>query len=100
MEGEAVHVGEVAVEDSQRLGLVSCPEPGRSVMATGGEVVAKRGKGAIPYWEHMTLVANQTGPCVKRPEADHTVLPAREQQGLVGVEGKTIYGAAVPHQAL
>ena len=59
MEGEAVHVGEVPVEDPKRLGLVGGPEPGRFVVAARGKVVAKRREHDVPHGQNVTLDKNK-----------------------------------------
>ena len=99
MEGETVDVGEMAVEDSQRLRLIGRPEPRCPVVAGGGEVVAEGGEGAVPDGEHVALVAHQTCPSVQRPEANDAILPAGEQQGLVRVEGEPVDRTTVANQA-
>ena len=54
MEGEAVHVGEVAHEQPDAVGLLRGPEPDGPVVGAGGEVVALRGKLDLPDGEDVS----------------------------------------------
>ena len=93
VEGETVNVGEVTVEDPERLALVRGPEAGSSVVAARGKVVAVGGEGAVPDREHVALVDHEAGPGQQRPQPHRPVLGAGQQQRPVWVERETKHGS-------